>query len=612
MDIMRVQRTQFHREIGVFRYAEVLERLGVLGPTRQMLALTRFVEEVLGEGQALPHPGDEDAISAWLNEGMASIVGNIDATAHEGATLAGLALRTEPYVAWDLYRDFAELLNLSCGGDAYAAAASRLRGRGIRSDPAQLHDIAGAFVLSYLPCAVRSFRLSLGVGHEAQWLATVFYRFALKAILVDRTNREHLEATLAEVREEQASASTHEQALLAAVPKAMASLPMTERMALERYFGFGGSIQTLAQIGRALGRSEHLTRAAVVHGLAAMVAKLDVQGVLDEREMEIARRVYGTGMSLEAAARDLGTPTADARRLVADIGAKLRRGLRPRTTARVSRPPILDKEQAMASTVSPDPEWIITQVRGLKATPKLVKDAKGVAYVDLAGQRLLVARIRRVVCQPPILQELQSSGVPLDWVVVPDATFSRPDLDPADLELAEHLTGLGRRTWIAAMSLYHALAEGMEKERLPRPDAQAEQALVDRIYRILNAVGRTLEGTLSRPLRRMGEPRFRIDWKPENRAVGRWEDDVRDLSVDVKGEVVVPDVRDIGDIPEPMVRILADLIVDGVRSGDVAIPGFPREEASTSDTVWLRWTRPILPEATRHATVSGPDRPGQR
>ena len=51
---LRLVRTQFHRRVGLFGYATVLNALGVQSPVRQICAIGAFAEHVLGKLIVIP------------------------------------------------------------------------------------------------------------------------------------------------------------------------------------------------------------------------------------------------------------------------------------------------------------------------------------------------------------------------------------------------------------------------------------------------------------------------------------------------------------------------------------------------------------------------------
>ncbi len=111
--------------------------------------------------------------------------------------------------------------------------------------------------------------------------------------------------------------------------------------------------------------------------------------------------------------------------------------------------------------------------------------------------------------------------------------------------------------------------------------------MVQRIHRVLTGTVRTLEGTLPRELRAGLIALLRIDWT-DGKAVAQWEGSPTDVRFDLGGDVVRQRSLDIRDIPESIVHVLPELMVEGIRTGDVQLPNFEREaQAAAQSTVWL-------------------------
>jgi hypothetical protein len=56
VDTLRVPRTQLHRRVGIFAYSDLLEGMGVHGPTRQLWVVAKFIERespTEGDGQVI-------------------------------------------------------------------------------------------------------------------------------------------------------------------------------------------------------------------------------------------------------------------------------------------------------------------------------------------------------------------------------------------------------------------------------------------------------------------------------------------------------------------------------------------------------------------------------
>lgn len=600
LDPLRVERTQVHRAIGVFRYSKALDALGVEGPSRQLTAISRFLETRLGTVD-LPPVGSQEALTDWVRSELAVVVRGLDAHVSSGESVAGLALRVQPVVAWNPYEDFAEILNLKCGAQAYSTAARRVRSRGFPFPVDQVCDIAGPFVSTYLPRAVRTFKLTQGAGHEEAWLSTVFYRFALNAAVKARTDQRHLDdlETAAAVEAAPETAPAENEDVLATLKDVLDGLEAIQRQALVLYFGLAGRPQALVDIATTLRTTEHLARATVVRGLATAAARLGIQGVLTAQEFELSRKVFGAGMPVAAAAAEMRIAPRAATRLVNSIGQKFRQGLRVRTTRSVheARPGPFQERQTMAPTMEAGAAsaQILDDLRKLTHTPRIVFDDAGIAYVQLSRQ-WPVASVRAVACAPSNREVLEQAGDKLDWLATPDVTLERADLDPRYLQLADELRQLGQRTWDVAETLYHQCLDRLGERGQPAP-AQPAEDTVARIHRVLLGSARTIEGTLSRELRRRGQLRLRIDWQ-DDASHAQWENDARELAFDLRSDVVAARCQDLDDLPEPIADVLPNTVAEGIRTGIVSLPGF-EIDAETSTTTWLRWQPPVFAERTK-------------
>jgi RNA polymerase sigma factor (sigma-70 family) len=369
--VTRLERTFLHRSFGIFRYSEELERGGISAPSAQIVAIGRFVQTVLGQRTDLPSPGEGYRAEEWMRGAIAEALPDLRRSAPL-EPLEYVTLRARPVVAWNVYSDFAELLNLRSGPAAYASAAARLRRHNFVLGLAELSDLTREFLLGRLPRAVRAFDPRRGAGHEVAWLASVFYRFALQTILADRVDRSNVGAlcgggpthAASETPESVMAEEEKERALLA-LPAAMDRLTPQSRSALELYFGFRGSPSTIEEVGRALGVSAYQARSGVVRGMAELAVSLGVKGLLEPRELDLAELTCVQGLSLEAAARRLQLTPHEARKLQKQFSGKLRSALRLRTPRAGLRSRVReqDKEEPMKTRTALKRDEIIARLR---------------------------------------------------------------------------------------------------------------------------------------------------------------------------------------------------------------------------------------------------------
>lgn len=586
MDPLRVQKTQLHHQIGIFRYSQMLNQCGVTGPARQIRAIGRFIELYLGPATELPLASNRHQLGDWALRGLGQIA--TDPGGREPCTLSTLAVRALPVVVWDPYPDFAELLNFSCGNDAYSLASRRLRSRSFAVEENALWALVAEFLPRYLPRALKSFDCSRGQDNETFWLARVFFRFALKTLVTDRANLHQLE-TLAEPALPTRAPWEEEEdrRLITNVAKAVESIPPRLREAVDLYFGFRGEPQTFRQIAANLECSEHLARAAVVQGLASVASRLGAGGVLDERELELARLMFVEGMSSGMAAERMGIPKRQARTLTASIGAKMRRGLRARTsTPRLHT--VQTKGEIMQWLTNDEPsvsnDELVAALMDLREPPVTENDPP---IVRLAGHRVPLARIHAILGDEDIAQRLQERGIDLGWAFDPNV---RADLEATEWDQA--LEQLSNRIWRVVEFLYHLCLQGIQEQARPTPE-MAREELLQRLHRVLCGLARTLEGTMSRAIRRSESPILRLNWTNDD-VLCHWEQEESGAKGFSLRQIVVSRTEELGDVPPTVADVLPDVMMDALREGSIQIPAFRRTEDASPDGARLTWIKPIL------------------
>src|SRR6266498_3023323 len=335
MDPRRVERTLLHKKIGLFGYSREFGKYGIGSPYMQIVFIGRIISEQMEKTQRLPLLSDEAEIKKWLQNAVEKQANRESDKAPKWEPLDHLALRTARVVAWNPYRDFAELLNAYCGPRAYQNAANKLGRHGYEVSIDDLSELTQPFLKLSLERAVRSFDPMIGLGREAEWLTTVFYRFALKHVVSDRQNKLNLEELRSAEAEspsplEELEAAAKESAL-SVLPEAMDQLPEEDRRALELYFGFHGRERTLAEIARELGTSQYLVRAKIVRSLGTLASKLGIQRDLGDKEYALVQMLFGEGMDVKIAAKRLDISEREVRSILERINEKFNEGLRRRT-----------------------------------------------------------------------------------------------------------------------------------------------------------------------------------------------------------------------------------------------------------------------------------------
>src|SRR5262245_36179140 len=130
MDPRRVERTLLHRRIGLFGYSREFAKHGILSPYVQIVFIGRIIRDQMESAQELPSLIDNAEIEKWLGNAVEKQVIRQSEREPKWEALDHLALVTARVVAWNPYRDFAELLNVYCGPKAYQNAAHKLSRHG--------------------------------------------------------------------------------------------------------------------------------------------------------------------------------------------------------------------------------------------------------------------------------------------------------------------------------------------------------------------------------------------------------------------------------------------------------------------------------------------------
>jgi len=595
MDGVRVYRTLLHKRFGIFRYSAALEKCGISSPSEQMFAVGRFIEEGLGNMTKFPRLSDETAVANWMRDAIVSMSPHLIQSGEDLKHFDLLLLRTTRFLAWNPYREFAELLNFRCGAKAYSRAMTLLRSRGFKLGISQLSNLTEQFLLNELPDAIRRFHPSRGVGHEDAWLTKVFYRFALNGVISDRINQSHLEAlqalTPAELTPEELLGKKEEMNALSSLRGSLEKLPPRERRALGLYFGFLGREFTLSEIGEELNVSEYLARSCIVHGLGTLATLMDIQGPLTDEEFNLLRLTLRDGVELKAAAKQLNISEKHAREIAGQTGRKFRLGLRSRTLANARKGEEIRKERIMSIQLMPDEAQIVAELKRLKSEPLLRIGSEGMLYAELGSAWVPAAHIRQIATAKEVVESLQKNNIPVGWLLVPDPTIDRPDLPQDAVEWAETLRELNRRSWITAESLYNLCKDRASTDKVTFLD-ENEECAIERIYRALAGVSQAAESVLPEKLRNKEIALFRIEMAEDNRAMAGWEDDPTNTTFDLT-QLVQDQAELLGEMSSQASEVLANVLIDAMFTGAVTLPGFRRHKASLEKKIWLEWIEPV-------------------
>lgn len=601
MDHKRVERTLLHKKIGLFGYSREFNKYGIVSPYMQVVFIGRIIEEQMKRAERLPSLSDNTEVNRWLQKAVEKQVNREKDEPAKLEPLPHLALSTARAVAWDPYRDFAELLNAYCGPRAYQNAANKLGRLGYGVSVENLSDLTQPFVTLRLGRAVKSFDPKIGVGREAEWLTTVFYRFALKHVISDRQNK----LSLDELRSAEAQSpspleeleSKSKEAVLSALPEAMDQLPEEDRRALELYFGFHGRERTLAEVARELGTSQYLVRAQIVRSIGTLASKLGIHGELRGQEYSLVQMLFGEGMDVKTAARRLDINQREVRDLLERVNEKLNEGLRRRTkkSHRYDLLPEPKEETIMSNNALMSDEQIVIGLKELVQVPELRPRETGLE-AKLRGNWVRVDRVRELVLRKNVGEELISSleeqGVELGWLITPDPAIERADLPVDYYEWAEELERLADRSWIAAETLYIRILNEAAQHHIFLPE-EAKQETIERIFRTLGGISQAIEAEVPRRFRRKGKCYFRIEMTGSGEAFGRWENDSENQDFDMKNEIQYR-AGLLGELPDEFASLFADVLIQEIFEGEMTLPAFRRLDQSTRTTVWLE----LLPRSS--------------
>jgi RNA polymerase sigma factor (sigma-70 family) len=582
-----------HRQFGVFRYSEQLLQHGLSTPSEQIAVILWFVRSVLSVMHPPPTFAEGAACYTWMDGMLAAALTKL---ANEGGTdevVRAASLSTEFASEWGIDHDFAELLNFRCGADAYTQAALRLRSRGFHVQWTEIYDLAGPFVLVQLPHAVRSFSPLRGRGREKAWLASVFYRFALQAILSDRTNRRSLEL-LDRIPSEAASPDVvfeqaEEASTLSAVSAALMKVPPTERRAIDLYFGLAGREQTLAEVGRELGVSEYLARTAVVNGLARLSALLGVRGPLSRDEFDLLHYTFVEGMDLPQAAARMNLSLREARRLGGSVGSRFRKGLRARTVLHTTGREGPEKGKTAMATpgMKIDPRQLKAWLNGLTENPPLRWNSdSGEVEAEIGGSWWRLADLRETVIRENLVSWMEGAKLPVGWLFVPEPLPKRSSPPEDSLPWLHILQPIRLRSWDTARLLWeHSREYSSNSEALFRAEEEPDPVVL--IHDTLASLSSAIESRLPLEIENGEHPLFRADRQENGDALGQWVGAPEGPPLNL-GRVLVRRAKSRGVLSDKAIEILAAVFLKELFMSDiVTLPGFQRNLESGVGSVFL-------------------------
>ncbi|PNQ95041.1 hypothetical protein C1S70_31030 (plasmid) [Azospirillum argentinense] len=608
--------TEAYRALGVLGCSDALAKAGIRYPAEQMVAITNFVVVGLGESdvEGFPPQWNTEYVLKWSQGRL------LDVAIHgkQGVTdleqWHSLMLRSMTIIAWNPLREFGNLLSVRCGSEAFRRARARLRKRGFDPVMDLLLDLRDEFANERLPKALRAFDPARGTGHEAEWLASTFYRFALQALIADQTNKKQL-FFLSAVATEPDNPETllirkEEERVKEALPAVLETLIPAEKTAIVMYFGGHGHEATLAEIGARIGMSEYRTRETVTSALAKLAVRLGVQGALDDEEYSFAQALFTEGMDPATAARSRNIPATNMRHRIIN---KFRNALRTRTSkpaADLMRNqdmsyemasflfrdvPHSDREaeQDAAHRYASERTDLLERLSRQKTMPKIRQNSDdGVLYVDLDGREFEMEHIIRSL-DGKTIEELEHASVPLEWLLVGASPTRRADV-PDDI-YADHeaLAQTRQRSWDAATFLYHRCIENFGS-----PLPESKDHTIERVLVSLIAISQAIESTLDAFPHDSGEARYVIRWRSGRNGGsevpwGFWES-MPDAPLLNLGELFLEKAQSAGGLPPEFAKRLVTELGESFRRETLLLPGFDQSGWETPTSIVLTYRLPTV------------------
>lgn len=594
-----------YRGTGVFQWGERAKRLGALTPVRALhliaYGLTYAAKATLPGPAAGAQWIDECLETAWRRHAKDPAI-----------QLEELNRTVQPFVAWDAREELAELMAVWCGPAVLRQVRTQFASKGLAVDHVELHDLSAVFAGRQLRVALSAFDPQRGEGRESAWLSTVFYRFALRHVILARRTSVSMDATFDAEQlpsqdpspDEVIQQRVHNKALLA-LPRAIERLERKQREAVQLYFGLGCPEHTLAEVARALDTNIYFARSAVACGIGAIAGKLGVPGLLEGDELDVARLLFAEGHDPESAASQLGLPAARVRKISVQVGVKLRSALRSRTVSSETHAMRANRESTMESTNIP------TSVGGTRdSSLATFVDAFIAARIDLTaedGERIahlghdgpswnvstLLHDLRQ---QPDLLEHLLANSSPerLDNLYALSRSETRQDLMLDHVEWGELLNKAAANSRANAAALVSLWRAECERRNVAWPAELSDVEATSRVSDALSTVTSALEEEVPWQQREQGSAVLQIS-APENGAVvAYWclSPKLNDSpSLDLT-DLLHDRFALIGRFDVQISEVLLDCTIRGLKEQTVSLPGFVPVKALCPERVAFEWHRP--------------------
>jgi predicted DNA-binding protein (UPF0251 family) len=376
-----------------------------------------------------------------------------------------------------------------------------------------------------------------------------------------------------------------------AVHQAVNTLDETLAAPLRLYFGFGQPELGLRDIAKTLGTTDYRVRVLLVRGLAAVAASVNVQDLLDRRELDVARVMFLEGLDEEAAAARLGLRRPQVKAAIASLQAKFGAVLRHRKTSltqheqdsvmaregtAVDVKAIVDQLKSGATI-----EWALTNhgSRSVTIRPRIPTGGTSMTY-DV-GELL-----KQLTHQPELWQELEKADVDLGWLIAPPPTRERVDRPPDFEEWSEALDSVSRQAWGVATRLYTLWRDtlamrGLADLRLGRVEA------IQRVQDMLAGMIAGLERKLPRSGRRAGHAVLEITRESPSRC--SWIEPERTEPIELPA--LIRFAIGLAGIEPDAGRVLSDVVLSDLGEGLLVLPDY-RVQDVTPEWIRLEWIGP--------------------
>lgn len=626
------ERTQAFRRLGILELAEILKREDVETASNQMEVVCLFLTS---DAKAASAPPPD--VRVWAELGLRAAARDWRETS-DAPGWAHLLEESTTAVVWDPFLEFSNLLSATHGGMAFRRTADRLRRKGVHVSWDTLVDLRDDFTMFHLPRAVRSFNPRKGSGHETSWLATVFYRYAVRSMSSQRVQEEQLRFLHLFVQSpetpEDVAIRVEREGIRVSLSNAMEELPNPHKTALRMYFGFDDREATLREIGSATGLTRFKARSLVVAALARLMLETGASERLRADQRAFARKCFVEGMSPADAAREIGAKVPEMKQ---GLSKFFDAALRQRTSKALEDPkretdPLkmdfrhsgFSNHESSASTDSM--ERIDRAVSLLSRVPELLPE-RGVLKVVLDDDKIDIADVREAVCEKT-LEVLAERGIGIDWLLSGPAPELPLDID---LKVLEELRSIQAGRTATAEELLDAC-----EARLLRPGSDARtgeerDVLVRKISLALIGTAQDIDrrlpveglrdGSALLRVRSPGSGRGNEAGRSMNSAEGEavflggpdamewWESEVAVAFWDYLGPqrafelapLVAYQAETCGELSTDMSRVLAGEVVRRLLTGEIVLNGLDFVRVDGGEAWYERtWKFPLRPpEAQR-------------